>query len=205
MSRSTPTRRDQQREDTRRRLFVEAVEVFRRDGVEAARIDEIAQRAGVSRGAFYLYFPAKDDVLAMLLLEAEGEHVARLQALGPEVGIDGFLDAFCDSVAERWQAEPRLFLDVGMMVFRRVSAQVSGMSRDPMRLVLAHRFGAALARGELRSALPPSILADSYLLSVFAAAVAWCGDPSLPLSVVLRGVASLFLYGAATPGGRGAT
>src|SRR5690606_227101 len=66
-----PTERDRQREETHRRLFETALDLFRRDGIEAASIEEIANRAGVSRGTFYFHFPTKDDVLLELIAEKE--------------------------------------------------------------------------------------------------------------------------------------
>lgn len=191
-----PNGRDRQREETRRRLFEEALEIFRRDGATEARIEDIAQKVGVSRGTFYLYFPTKDDVLSEVLAMAERDHLRDIDTIGPDADIHTLLITIGASMARRWEDDPRLFLEVGLMVFRRGSSQLSDFSRDPLRMALSHRFHGALATGEVVSALPAAILADSYLLSLFAAAVAWCGNPILPLQAVLEGVGALFLYGA---------
>lgn len=65
-----PTRRrltrDEQRAETRQRLLDAAAEVFAARGVEGAAIDEISERAGYSRGAFYSNFAGKPAVLAAL-------------------------------------------------------------------------------------------------------------------------------------------
>jgi type II secretory pathway component PulF len=54
----------------------------------------------------------------------------------------------------------------------------------------------ALAAGELTSTLPAMMLADVFLLDVFAALMAWAatGEPALPL--VMGGMIELFLRGA---------
>jgi len=68
-----PGRRTQQErtEATRARLLKAAEEIFFRDGFEAAKLEEIAARAGYTRGAFYANFASKEDLfLAMLEKEA---------------------------------------------------------------------------------------------------------------------------------------
>jgi AcrR family transcriptional regulator len=55
----SPRRREQQ---VRRQaeILKAAFEVFAAKGFEAARIDDVAQRAGIAKGTIYLYFPDKE-------------------------------------------------------------------------------------------------------------------------------------------------
>lgn len=65
----TPTRR---RAATRDRLMDAAVALFAERGVLGASVEEISERAGFTRGAFYSNFGSKDDlVLALLGREAD--------------------------------------------------------------------------------------------------------------------------------------
>ena len=75
------SRREQQRQETRRKVFESALQIFRRDGVAESRIEDIATLAGVSRGTFYFHFPTKDAVLSELLLTAEADFTAEIDAL----------------------------------------------------------------------------------------------------------------------------
>jgi AcrR family transcriptional regulator len=43
-------------------IIAAALDVFAEKGFAAARLDEIARRAGVSKGALYLYFATKEDI-----------------------------------------------------------------------------------------------------------------------------------------------
>jgi AcrR family transcriptional regulator len=53
-------------------LLLAAVEVFAREGFAGAAVDEIAEHAGYSRGAFYANFQSKDDLfLATLEMQME--------------------------------------------------------------------------------------------------------------------------------------
>jgi AcrR family transcriptional regulator len=58
--------RDEQRAETRSRLLDAAAEVIAARGLDGASIDEIAERAGYTRGAFYSNFSGKPELLVEL-------------------------------------------------------------------------------------------------------------------------------------------
>lgn len=63
--------------DKRRRILAAAVAVFARKGYFAARVADIAKKAGVADGTIYLYFRNKEDVLVRLFDEVMSEHVGQ--------------------------------------------------------------------------------------------------------------------------------
>jgi AcrR family transcriptional regulator len=66
-------------------ILAAALAVFAEKGLSAARMDDIAARAGVTKGTIYLYFPSKNDVFKALL----STHISeRLKTVGAMV--DGF-------------------------------------------------------------------------------------------------------------------
>lgn len=70
------------RAHTRDRVIAAAIEVFSERGVQGASVEEIAERAGFTRGAFYSNFDSKVDVCAAILeLEAAQATAAALQAV----------------------------------------------------------------------------------------------------------------------------
>lgn len=62
-------------------IVAAAVEVFALRGFAAAKLDEIAARAGVSKGALYLYFETKEALFAAVVREAVAPNVERVRAL----------------------------------------------------------------------------------------------------------------------------
>lgn len=62
-------------DDKRQRILQAAVKVFARKGYFAAKVSEIAKRAGVADGTIYLYFRNKEDILISLFDEIMAEHV----------------------------------------------------------------------------------------------------------------------------------
>ena len=61
-----------------------AYEVFAEKGFAAARLDEVAKRAGVSKGALYLYFETKQDIFEAVVKDAVAPNIGAIEtfALG---------------------------------------------------------------------------------------------------------------------------
>src|SRR5690242_19341319 len=51
-------------------IIAAAMAVFAEKGFAAARLEDIARRAGVSKGALYLYFETKEDLFHAVVTEA---------------------------------------------------------------------------------------------------------------------------------------
>ncbi len=65
-----------------------ALAVFASQGFDAARMDDIAGNAGVSKGALYLYFESKEAVLKGLIEREVAPVAAHLRALAEQCGAD---------------------------------------------------------------------------------------------------------------------
>lgn len=65
----------QKKEAKRRSLLDAAQQLFLDNGISKTSISEIAARANVAKGTFYLYFKGKDDLLEQLLCERTHEIV----------------------------------------------------------------------------------------------------------------------------------
>ena len=69
------------RADARPAEIVQAAyEVFSEKGFAAARLDEIARRAGVSKGALYLYFETKQDIFEAVVKDAVAPNISQIEA-----------------------------------------------------------------------------------------------------------------------------
>ena len=73
-----PSRRDEAKAGTRRRVLAAAMDVFAREGYHAARMDAIADAAGVSKGALYFHFPGKLPLFSALVDEFAAELAAEV-------------------------------------------------------------------------------------------------------------------------------
>lgn len=77
----TSTARWRRRKGARPSEILEAaLAVFAERGYAATRMDDIARRAGVTKGTIYLYFDSKDDVFETLVRESIGMTLGNLVA-----------------------------------------------------------------------------------------------------------------------------
>jgi TetR/AcrR family transcriptional regulator len=128
---TTKARREREKEERRKSILRAAREVFFENGFHRATVDDIAERAEVSKGTVYLYFESKETILAHLLLEGLRELIGELeQAYAAE---------------EALSAEERL---------RRLGwAYLQFFQREPQY----YRFLMAMDRGRFREAVTPQV------------------------------------------------
>jgi adenylate cyclase len=76
----SPMTRKQQQARTRTKLMRSASKLFCRHGLEQASVDEIAQDAGYTKGAFYSNFKSKEELFLAMLDEKFAEEIERIEA-----------------------------------------------------------------------------------------------------------------------------
>ncbi|GAA3837351.1 TetR/AcrR family transcriptional regulator [Streptomyces chiangmaiensis] len=155
---------------TYERLLDAAAEEFARVGYADASLSEVAERAGVTKGALYGHFSSKRE-LAAVLRQHLGVTVEELLGHVPEGegrGLDE-LGSFIRSVAERisddvrFQAALRL-ADEGYQADGKPSALLDGV-RTTSHTILRE----AKKAGHLDAALPVEPFADLVVVLLFGA------------------------------------
>ena len=88
-------------EERKQQILDAAIAVFARLGFRAARMDDVAEQAGLSKGALYLYYKSKDAIIVALLQHLFAQEFKQLQALveseGKRIGIA------TSSASQRWK------------------------------------------------------------------------------------------------------
>ncbi|GLK51240.1 TetR/AcrR family transcriptional regulator [Maricaulis virginensis] len=115
MSTKTRRRRPEARPDE---ILDAALSVFVEQGFTAARVEDIARRAGLSKGAVYLYFPSKEAMLKALVEQSAGALATaaeRLVSVGaprdPEAALRGVIFMMITAMTDPdISAAPRLVL-----------------------------------------------------------------------------------------------
>ncbi|PKW13081.1 TetR/AcrR family transcriptional regulator [Saccharopolyspora spinosa] len=175
---------------TRRAILAAAAEEFDLIGYGAATLSSILRRSGITKGAFYFHFTAKEAVAEALarqylvsLAEMRQRWLGRsLDPLSTLVGLSG-------------EAARRLEHDVVLRVGQRLAGQRIGAESDGWYAVLDELVRKSAAAGQLRPGTDPAEAARVlYTALVGAYAV---GDEPVGLAdrfdeiwrVVLAGVA----------------
>ena len=127
----------------RKQLLAAAQEVFVAHGYHAAAMDDIAERAGVSKPVLYQHFPGKLDLyLALMDTQAEALNAAIVDALEStddnRERIHGVLSAyfdFVDGAARGDQGAFRLLFETDLGNEPAVRKRVEALHRRTMRAV----------------------------------------------------------------------
>lgn len=137
-----------------------ALDAFIERGFDAARMEDIAARAGLSKAAIYLYFDAKDALLRALIsrevapIAARAQALARSGAVDPEAGIRAIAAAAFAALSNpRIFAVPRLVIAVAGR-FPEIAAHYRSQVIDPARGALITLVEAGVARGTFRDVDP---------------------------------------------------
>ncbi len=156
-------------------MVASALALFAERGVDAVSVDEICERAMVSRATFFNYFPAKESVFAAVArrrLEALGS-LLRAHGGGEAGGRAGLLSLFRRFAAENASmGEGARVLLPPILARMSTDAELAGLQKQA-RKVLARIVATLQREGEARLDASPVALADAvwsvYLGSTVAA------------------------------------
>lgn len=84
------------RENTRARLLEAAAQVFAEVGLDGASVEEVCERAGFTRGAFYSNFESKDELFLMLAGSVADVRVSAVRDRVAEMTAEGGIAPGCD-------------------------------------------------------------------------------------------------------------
>jgi AcrR family transcriptional regulator len=154
-------------------LLEAAREEFARGGVARARVEDIARRAGISKGAFYLHFRTKDEALREIVhrfLGALEDHARRRREVEERVEREHARDAA--GHAARFEAECAADADLLELLWRHrqiVAAldaagtpyrEILADFRRRMRALVANRILERQRAGALRPDVAPEVCGD---------------------------------------------
>ncbi|MBW2230008.1 MAG: TetR/AcrR family transcriptional regulator [Deltaproteobacteria bacterium] len=163
-----PTTRIQKR----RRILAAAREVCSEKGFEATRMDEIASRAGVSKGTLYNFFPSKEDLFVDTVLssyqdfdgllpaveDASAEPVRRIEALAESLA--GGFDQISQQIQLAHQAWSVVLRSPGARdrLFGTLREIYAGYTEG-----LADILRAGIASGDFRTDLDVEVVTATWI------------------------------------------
>ncbi|MEN9543295.1 MAG: hypothetical protein RLZZ598_128, partial [Pseudomonadota bacterium] len=158
-----PTR--QRRKEARpQELLDAALELFVEKGFAATRAEEVAARAGVSKGTLYLYYPSKEDLLKAVIRRNISHEIA--EGVGIVAAHEGSAAELLQVVLHEWwrrfgetpasgicklmMSEVRNFPDIGRFFATEVI--------EPMHALLGSVLQHGITSGEFRPLPVPQVV-----------------------------------------------
>ncbi len=92
---STRNQREQAKRETRTALIVAAMSAFAEEGLDAPSLDAICERAGYTRGAFYVHFRDREELIAAVMEQFTTAYVDAL--LGSGESLAGVIKTFAQA------------------------------------------------------------------------------------------------------------
>lgn len=141
-------------------IVAAALEVFAEKGFAAARLEDIAARAGVSKGAVYLYFATKEDIFRAVVEQgfAPNLQAVRNMAASDQVAFPDLLRAFAVTISQlitTTSAGGIIKVVIGeSRNFPELARAWHDTLVDPALRAMTGAITAAQARGELRGGDP---------------------------------------------------
>lgn len=119
-------------EATRQRIVDTAYELFYRRGYARVGIDEIAERASITKRTFYYHFTSKDELLAKALEQHHDMAIARIRHWANRLPADpaGMIQSLFDNLAQ-WAQRPR-WAGAG---FTRIVMELADLPGHPARAI----------------------------------------------------------------------
>ena len=188
MDEPTPSLRELKKQQTRGRLLDAARDLFETQSYDQTSIEQIAAAAGVSRGTFFNYFPAKESQLAALA----GEELQQLEA-GAER--EGSAVARIRATMRALVEDTRPFPRVTRYVLLQALQQPPDERATTLRLgdMLRRLVRQAQASGEIRADLDPAEMAQAILGAYLAAVFTPGQEP------VVENIVDMLFEGIAGP------
>ncbi len=144
-------------DERRAAILAAALDVFAENGFAAARLDDVAQKAGVAKGTLYLYFPDKEALFEALLQGLVSPVLQRIEVLSEDTALPasailtGILTVFqTEIIGTNRERILRLIISEGPR-FPRIAEfyhrEVISKGREIIRTIAARGY----ERGELPS------------------------------------------------------
>lgn len=154
------TKRDEQKEQTKRLLLQTAREVFAVRGITNTRMSDIAQAAGVSHGTVFLHFSTQEALITEVVENFGGELAARTHRLADsKAGLRAVLRAHLESIGADEAFYTRLVTE-GRLLPQAVRDSWVGI-QSAVSLHFSEAAADEIASARVKN-IPPSLLFNTW-------------------------------------------
>lgn len=181
MRKEKSTRRKEQGETTKKKLFEAAQRLFIEYGIDNVSVDNIVEAVGVARGTFYVHFESKDTLISSMIFayadKVDMDYEAFLKTLPPDVPSADILFALADKICD--VIEHSIGYDSMRILYK---VQLNGA--QPMQAALNYNralyqlFASVLEKGvtegEFQMILPLEELSRHLILAIRGLTYEWC-------------------------------
>lgn len=176
-----PDKRKVQGAETKRRLYEIAEQLFAQHDFADVSVEDITNEAGITKGAFYVHFASKDELIALLIADyaarVDMDYATFLESLPPDMPASNVLLALIEKIADV------LMNKIGCNNMKKVyqmmlagtldTEAVKGYGRDLYSLCYSILEN-GIRTGEFKSILPAEGLSRHLVMAIRGISYEWC-------------------------------
>ena len=192
------SRREQKKQEKRERIRQAALDLFRRKGFTATKVEEITTVAGVAKGTFFNYFSTKEAII-LDLGERELARVPMRTATSAASARDRML-ILLQALAEGVEGDRELIRQAMTEAMRLPDLFSAERSRFSLRAMLSLLIAQGQRTGEFRQALAADAVAQALDALCYQQMYVWATAPEPePLAERLEEALDLLVSGIGGP------
>lgn len=200
-------RTKEEAQQTRQKILDVALTIFSQTGYEAARLNDIAKNANVTRGAIYHHFENKAGLFMALVEDASATGNKAIESAVAEGG--SFIEIMTRILIYSMELleDDRRFREIMALTLFKTgdSAELADYKDAKMQASvqtvegIAGFFQMGLAQGELRADIEPTTVARAFLAYQNGLSMLWIGNPTaFSIKESATQLAEIFVKGIAT-------
>ncbi len=176
-----PDKRKVQGAETKRKLYEIAEKLFAEHDFDTVNVEDITDAAGITKGAFYVHFSSKDELIALLIADyvtqADTDYKTFLKMLPDDMHVSEVLLALTQKIADT------LLNTIGCENMKKVyqmllagtidTEAVKGYSRE-LYTLFHGVLEKGIQHGEITSSLPLEALSRHFVMAIRGVSYEWC-------------------------------
>lgn len=168
-------------EATKEKIYKSAEELFSQNDYNKVSVDAIVEKAGVSKGSFYVHFESKNALITMLLNDhvkvADADYRVFLDTFHKDASAETIILSLIETISDE------LIDKIGYGKIKAVykaqiakdvnTGAVMGYNRSLYKM-FSDVLEMGIQKGELKSELSPNLLARHFMLAIRGITYEWC-------------------------------
>lgn len=181
MRQKKPDKRKVQGAETKRKLYEIAQKLFEEHDFATVNVEDITDEAGITKGAFYVHFKSKDELIALLIADyaarVDTDYKTFLETLPDEMHVSEVILALTEKIADT------LLNTIGCENMKKIyqmllagtidTEPVKGYNRE-LYTMFHNILEQGIQRRECRSTLSTDILARHFVMAIRGVSYEWC-------------------------------
>jgi AcrR family transcriptional regulator len=167
--------------ETKNKIFQCSDQLFREYGFEQVSVDSITQKAGISKGTFYVHFDSKDALLAALIKEyvskLDFDYKSFPESFPADAAASDILISLVDKIADN------LAFDIGyslikiayrIQIDRNINTDMLLNHNREIYRTFSGLVDLGMQQGEFKTGIPVEIIADHFVTVLRGYTYEWC-------------------------------